>query len=98
MPTRTGPAEPQKSSAPARLRAPVDALLDSLSPHPASHLLLSTCAHHTLQSSCARLLSTEPWFFEQRPSLLGGFGADTVIQTGDQASGGGGVGEWDAAL
>jgi hypothetical protein len=38
---------------------------------PSSHYAGRTPVNHTLQSSCARLLSSEPWLFEQ--SLLGGW-------------------------
>src|SRR6266852_2197050 len=56
---------PRRTLVLLRSRAPGDAPPTRPSPHPASQSAGSAYANHTLQSSCARLLSSEPWFRER---------------------------------
>src|SRR5271166_6495906 len=49
-------------------RVPDDAPLTLPSPGPASQSAGSAYVNHNLQSSCARLLSSEPWLLERTKS------------------------------
>src|SRR5208283_5569320 len=71
-PLAPAPATPHRRPVLLRWHAPDDAPSIRRSRCPAWQSASSACVNHNLQSSCARLLSSQPWFARAAPSLPGG--------------------------